>query len=939
MNDRVSAVPPAEFLHGPDAMDADDYEKQFALDWKPPDLELEGPYNNPSPSANGGHRPSFVSTRSGLTRTGTGASGSVWSKAPKQHGSSSTMASSVLGGATTATTPGVGAGAAGFLSRVGGRFNLTRSKSSFDVHDVDEDQGHAGSAGSGGGLGHFIPPVFKHKRSESVNSGATSSAFFKRDGGVDVPDLPFKKSTKGTSRPFSTSAAGLAAGGAAGGAAGAAPSAGGPVLPGFDPTRRPTRDEITANYQNLLASGFFGTHAIQSTRFAPPGQRGEQRQQTPQAREPEASCYFAPRRSEQEDDRLPPSPERQPPPPPPNRLAPPPPPPPAAPSSMEMDTDATSEAIPVSPTILFHPTQSQQRPSSERMPPPPTPPNPEASSKHKPDHKASLSFSAVPYSSTRPGIEPSLVERPLRPPPVSITRFSFDSTGRQSYDLQQQQPPQLPQRALRGIKRPFTTAANGSQTSFATMATPRGSMDYHRDSGQYSHNYAGNNGNSFTAGIGEEDKPESGARKLVKKLRKSASRISIDLSSKRQASISRMASPPNLVDNNNNEDDDRMMDDCQEINSNINNTNATATATATITNQAPAARTSMSSTVRRSFSWRFGKLGKDNTATTNDPVESQGGKSGGGGFFFHSNNAAGLVLNKTDLNRTTTSASHAPNTLHQQPQQPQQQSQATTTTPANHLSNFSFLTDGNDKITTDGVEQQESHLKLRGRRLRKHGSPVKQSPSLMKDLPPPPPASPTKDATTPSMDWQQQQQQQQQGNTSPQRSPARLRKVNRSRSRSRSNVIRVLHDHHSRPGITPEHNTTMDGMPATLTTSLSFSASSNKPLSWDAKNGVSSDANHSNDNMMEGVEFSFHLPGRMRPTSTTNNTAAANGGGGGGGPLAVVPDTNRGMMMMMGHPTGGAATTTTTTATMKEMMMPHYSGRWVDEEDQEDMIF
>lgn len=907
MNDRVSAVPPAEFLHGPDAMDADDYEKQFALDWKPPDLDLEGTYNNASSSASGGNRNSFVSTRSGLTRTGTGASGSVWSKAPKQHGSSSTMASSVVGAAGTGAAPAAGPG--GFFSRVGGRFSLTRSKSSFDVHDVEEEEGNGGS---GGGLGQFIPPVFKHKRSESVNSGAMSSAFFKREA-VDMPEVLSKKSTKGAPRPFSTSAGGGTA----------APPAGGPVLPGFDPTRRPTRDEITANYQSLLASGFFGTHAIQSTRFAAPGQRGEQQQQTPKARESEASSYFVHRVSEEEDDEPvmqeashphPPSPERQPPPPPPNRLAPPPPPPPAAPSFMDMDTDSTStsEAIPVSPTILFHPTLSQQRPSSECMPPPPTPPNPGTNSKRKPDHKSNLSFSAVPYSSTRPGIEPSLVERPFRSPPISIARFSLESTGRGSYDLQQEQQPP-PQRALRGIKRPFTTAANGSQTSFATMATPKGSMDYHRDSDQYGYNYAGNNGNSFTAGIAEEDKPESGARKLVKKLRKSASRISMDLSGRRQVSISRMAPPPDFVDNSN-DDDDKMMDDCQE---NKNNTATTA-----ITNQAPAARTSLSSTVRRSFSWKFGKLGKDNT-TTNNAVESQGGKNGGGGFFFHNNSNApgGFVLNNTDLNRTITSASNAPDTLQHQ--------QATTTTPANPLSNFSFLTSGNDEITTNGIHQlpHESHLKLRGRRLRKHGSPPKQSPSVMKDLPTPPPASPTKDITTPSMDWQQQQQ----GNTSPQRSPARLRKVNRSRSRSRSNVIRVLHDHHSRPGAT-EHGTTTDGMPATLTTSLSFSASS-KPSSRDANNGVSSHSNdNNNNNMMEGVEFSFHLPGRMRPTSSTNNTAAASGGS---GPLAVVPDTNRGMTM--GTPTGGI--TTTTTATMKEMMIPRYSGRWVDEEDQEDMIF
>lgn len=893
MNDRVSAVPPSEFLLGPDAMDADHYAKKFALDWKPPDLDPESAYNNIN------SRSSFVSTRSGgvassaLTRIGTGASGSVWSKAPKQHGSSSTMASSLVG---------AGAPNAGFFSRVvGGRFGLTRSKSSFDVHDVEEEQGDDDDrAGGGGGvLGSFIPPVLKHRRSESVNSGAmATSGFFKREAS-DIPPVPSKKSsTKGAAA-----------------AAVDAPTA----LPGFDPTRRPTRDEITANYQSLLASGFFGTHAIQSTRFAAPGQRAQPPPQPPQAAvqdEDERSVY-------EDASHHPPSPERQPPPPPPSRLAPPPPPPPLlSSSSMAMDTDSpSSEAIPVSPTIIFHPTMSQQRPSSESMPLPPPTVRPQAKPKSKPDHKANLSFSAIPYSSTRPGVEPSIVDRPFRPPPVSLARFSMESSGRRSCDV-----PQPPRPALRGIKRPFTAAPNGSQVSVSTMGTmdgrPKGSMDYH--------------GNAFTSGINEEDKPESGARKLVKKLRKSASRISIDLGNKtRQISISRMAPPPDVRD----DDDDKMMgmsDDCQGNNNNTAAAAATTTTTAT-SHLAPSARTSMSSTVRRSFSWKFGKLGpgnKDQTTTT--ATESDNSLRGAGAFSLNNNNntPAGFVLNNTGSNRTTPFALHAPVTF-----SPQQSATTATTPPANQFSNFSFLTGGGNDDSTHGGQQQESHLKkreLRGRRLRKHGSPLKQSPSPM----PPHPPSPTRDD---AMDWNENKQ-------APPGSPNKIRRVDRSRSRSRSNVIRVLHDSQhnssSRAGSERGFTITDGGMPATMTTSADRSvfctstASKSRPPSRD-NNG---------DHAMEGVEFSFHFPGRMRPTSSAASPAN-NAGVGGGGSLADVPDTNRGAMMMMvsggavvegggrGMGMGMGAGTTTTTATVKEMMMPRYSGRWVIDEDQEDMIF
>lgn len=901
MNDRVSAVPPADFL-GPDAMDADEYEKQFALDWKPPDFQLEDTThgsnsNNNNNSNNSNSRTSFVSMRSGiasssLTRIGTGASGSVWSKAPKQHGSLSSASSA-------GTTAG-----GGFFSRVGGKLGLRRSKSSMGVGEEDEEEeeeveegigsgGGSISNNNNGGLGHFIPPVFKHKRSESVNSGA--AAIFKREAEARPGFL--KRSTTGLPSSSSTSSA----------AAAAVASPAGPLLPGFDPTRRPTRDEITANYQSLLASGFFGTHAIQSTRFSAPGQ---QRSHQQPAGAP-GLASFAQRVAEDEDEQvqdrsLPPSPERQPPPPPPNRLAPP---PPSPPLSMAMDTDSSasdpSEAIPVSPTVLFHPTQSQQPPSPERMPPPP----PKLPQSSKPDHKANLSFSAVPYSSTRPGIEPSIVDHPYRTPPVSLARFSLES-GRRSYDVQQQRP-------QRGIKRPFTIASNGSQASFATTNS---FSDGSKGSGEH---YRGNqycNDNTFTAGIAEEDKPESGARKLVKKLRKSASKISIDLgrNAMRQTSISRMAPPD--VDNQRQDDNDdnnnmMVMSDCQDNHA----TN----------NLAPSARTSMSSTVRRSFSWKFARMGAGSKNTTTEKATDK-------------------ILNKTDVNRTPL-ASHAPSSL----------LPPTTITPTNPFSNFSFLTgSGNgDGNTPPGNNNEASQNRLkkrefRGRRLRKPGSPLKQSPLV--DLPQP--SSPTKDT---SMDWQQQAQQS--PTTS---SPKRLRKANRSgsesrsRSRSRSNVIRVLHHH---PG-TMQQNTADGGTPATITTSTTrpfFASYNSSHSSVHRVNTTTTTTNNHNDEsddasadgmMMEGVEFSFHFPGRTRPTSTASSTTTTTtingtgiGGGVGGGPLAVVPDTNRGVVFLpanYGHAgvQGGGAGTVMTTTAIKSGGVPHSSG-WGGEDYKEDMIF
>lgn len=680
MNDRVSAAPPADFLGTGDLTETAEYEKQFALDWKPPELQLEGTYSNIP-----GNRNSFSSVRSGIssftTRTGTGTS-SVWSKTPTpKHGSS------------------------GFFSRVGERFGLHRSQS------MGMDEGSSDDS-----WGHNIPPAYKHKRSESVNSGA--AAFLKRDVAAE------RKRQSANAISFSSSSSAVSV-----------PPAG-PVIPGFDPTRRPTRDEITANYQGLLASGFFGTHAIQSTRFAPPGQKLNQQNRT--------DLSFAQRMAEDDDQHQqrdishPPSPERQPPPPPPSRVAPPPPPPMFMPA--QSSTPSASKEMPTSPTVIFNPVLSG-RPSSECMPPPPTLP------KTKPDHKANLSFSAVPYSSTRPGAEPSVVGRPYRPPPVSLARFSVDSS-RRSYDYHAPQ---------RGTKRPYTATANTSQASISTDTTR-----------------VGDNGftDSYMDGTTDE-KPESGARKLVKKLRKSASRLSIDLSK----NSSRQSSIPRASDNNNDN-----INGCQD------------------TSLAPSARMSLSSTVRRSFSWKLGKLGTENTTTTTE-IFNVGDNNG---------DTPAFVLNNNGMNRPA--APHVPST---------HELGTTTTAP---LMDLSIAGDHH----TNTERSRPKNREFRGRLLRKHRSPVKQAP-----LASPPPTA-TADINM-SMDWQS--------------NSSKHQAASRSRSRSRS----------TRPGTA--HSTDNDSFEYTSTTA-------------GASSGDGGDIS-----MMEGVEFSFHFPGRTRP----------------GGPLTMVPDANRGI--------------------------------------------
>ncbi|KKY38127.1 hypothetical protein UCDDA912_g01885 [Diaporthe ampelina] len=181
MNDRASNAPPPDFL-GLDANTTAEYERQFALDWQPPDLGLR----------HHGTRNSFMSVNSAASSATT---------TRKQNGPS-------------------------FLAPLWGgvkeRLSLNRSKSSNNVHDHDEDSSCHG---------HFITPTFKHQRSESINVGtrsrhAEADSLAASGDGAKLKKFPSAAAIPNASMP------------------GPAP---------FDPTGRPTRDEISANYQSLFS--------------------------------------------------------------------------------------------------------------------------------------------------------------------------------------------------------------------------------------------------------------------------------------------------------------------------------------------------------------------------------------------------------------------------------------------------------------------------------------------------------------------------------------------------------------------------------------------------------------------------------------------------------------------------------------------------------------
>ncbi|KAK7746926.1 hypothetical protein SLS53_002114 [Cytospora paraplurivora] len=381
--------------------------------------------------------------------------------------------------------------------------------------------------------GLFVLPTFKHKRSESASTTTVlaDDSSRQRDSTISNQESETPKLKK------AQSAAALTAGATNGHTA-------------FDPTKRPTREEIQASYQNLVASGFFGNRAIQSTRFSPPGQN---RSSTPfHPDNPSIAHRMAEGGQEQWKTISQPLPRRQPPPPPPIII------PPGRPGLPTDITSISSSSAGIPETAIYNPMPESTQASND-MPPPPSPPK-QRSARHEP----SLSLSSVPYSSTRPedGATP---KRPFRRPPLSHGRFSFDA--RRSLDALNNDGPDH----QKGMKRPFTSfnLSNVSITGGAHHDIVHG-VDKEKE--------------TETSRTSTESARGSGALKLAKKLRKSASRLSMDL----------MSRPGSTVN-----------DESEADNSGV----STPT------------RQPLSAAIRRSFSWRLGKPGP--ATTSPEPNEKQ----------------------------------------------------------------------------------------------------------------------------------------------------------------------------------------------------------------------------------------------------------------------------------------------------------------------------
>lgn len=841
MNDRASAAPPPDFM-GPGAEANAEYERQFAMDWKPPDLDLGASYDAAPRS-----RASFASMRSGASAFTSTARSS--SKAPRPATS-------------------------GFFAQVKERLGLQRSQSSMDVNSRESVMDECGAGSSTSSF--FVAPVFKNKRSESVGAhilrkkGSESRHVLPRE---DADDAKLSRSVTGTAHPHPPP---VPAFNAAGG--------GMPALPGFDPTKRPSRDEITANYQSLLASGFFGTHAIQSTRFAPPGQNLHRQDNT-------GMPSFAQRVTEQDensqaDGSIPPSPERAPPPPPPPMRAapappssPPPPPPPAA-HEVAMDTDIdTAESfqeprhvasIPTSDTVVYNPTTASRGSSrgsdSSSRAGKSMPPSVSSTRKFRTAHKPSLSFSAIPYSSTRPAAEPLVTQRPYKPPPVSIARFSMDSGRPRSFDaalIQQQQQQQQQQQSQRGVKRPFTMTfarhSNDSQTSLGMDG--RMSYDSYYD---YDQDGAGNGiGVATTTASpgGADQRPESGARKLVKRLRKSASKISIDLG----LNTSRHSSSVRL-------------DAGDEPSTNL---------------ESPPPRTSISSSLRESLNWRLAstRSGQDSGSTNGAPRtsisslggsnffggngNSKGSSSGGDSCFSLGNNSRSSVDRQpttTQPATATSSAGNAPfHSAHEAPM-------STLTGPL-----ASVMGSPPSSVERNRLKKRE----IRGRRLRRQESlrlsPTKPSSPLVQ---PPmfslPAATSTAEKDGPAKG----------SGSSWLSSPTKLvRGQSKSHSRPRRSDASIF----MRSQMREDEDDAMQEDDAEREDEQQRHERLSQQHQQQQHQFRASPGSPGEDSGMEGVEFSFHFPGRMRPGG---GAASANSCG----PLSVVPDANRGIPNVPGMP-------------------------------------
>lgn len=739
MNDRVSAAPPADFLD--EGTSAASYEKHFAMDWKPPELKF-GSANAGSGGDNGyssvaGNRNSFMSVHSGLsaftTRTGANA-------APSTTASNKTSR--------------------GLFGKVREKLSLQKNRSSWAVGGPDEADDNDTDKNSA--WANFpIPPVFKHKRSESMDAST-----LRANNRNNQPTTEFGK--------FQQDAAAKAGGGRP------AP----PVradslmasLPSFDPTKRPTRDEINANYQSLLASGFFGTHAIQSTRFSPPGANAKRESEEVSPEVPSLA-----QRMEEEPAQtgatFPPSPERQPPPPPPPNREPPPPPPPDMAMDVEEEGSAstTPTALPASSTAVFSPlppSRTSSRDGDTTMSPPPLP-------KQRQQKPPAVAFASVPYSSTRAGVEPTLTARPYRPPPVSLARFSVDSSRPRSIDVQS---------LTRGTKRPFSSATtNGSQTSFYT----------HRSSYDYDPMATDGHGGIGVATTTAEEKVESGPRKLVKRLRKSASKLSFRSNNH----------STRFGGGSGNEE----AEDGGDLHQ-------------------PSTRTSLSSTARRSFSWRLGASKPETSSNSLQPTFSA---TSSAGHVFGGFKSAGGSDNLSLDNSTNTSMDSF------EPPPPP----APTFAPPSPPRGLPSIAASPSSADRNRLKKRE----IRTRRLRRKEesqTPTKtsqQQPGSMQD----------------AMDWQHP--------PSPSKRPRRSDASIFLRALNSHPVTAVEEDSGSEPEMP---------MPVAVQESQQQQTPVPPPPAADG---------------MEGVEFSFHFPGRTRPTSTPANGLHL------GGPLAVVPDVNRGM--------------------------------------------
>lgn len=797
MNDRVSAVPPADFLGdgrgGISPTGGAEYERQFALDWKPPELQF-GRDNGGGGGDNVlGSRSSFMSVRSGMTSFTTRT------------------------GAPSLKT------ARGLFGKVKEKLTLHKSRSNWTVGGDNEDEHEGGGGGDDGHndvdakssfLANFpIPPVFKHKRSESMDQGTLRA-----------------NQRCSMSDDHATSEFGVFRAAAA---AGANNKMNRPPLPvradslglpsTYDPTKRPTREEITANYQSLLASGFFGTRAIQSTRFSPPGANLNRRSEQQRQRAADAPT-FAQRLEEVEGEAssVPPSPLREPPPvPSPSREAPPP--PPSAPPAMDMDMEmemeeeesagsesATPTAIPASLTAIFNPlppsrTTTTSRGADTTMSPPPLPNQrqQQQTPTHKPSHKPS--FHAIPYTSTRPGVEPTNIQRPYRPPPVTLARFSVDHSRQSSRSLDIQ--------PSRGTKRPFSSAAaNASQTSFYTDRT---SYDYD----PMAMDGHGGIGLATTTLPASPEKVESGARKFVKRLRKSASKLKL----RSQSSLNQCGGGDQ---------------DGEEEGAEL---------------QQPPSRTSMSSNARRSFSWRIGGGSKPDAVPSSlegafipqhhhaTSVSSFSSTTGGGHNSIFGNGRTFSLKNAPSINSSMDNFHPPP------PSFPTDLAAA----PTMGQSLPAIAASPNTPGTADRNHLKKRDIRMRRLRRKEEGASTGTGSPLASG----------------AMEYQMPQ------------SPTPASPSKRPRRSGASIFMRALetnnHDDRRADGKEEEEEEETDYSESELPA----------PSPADMPSAAPSEG-------MEGVEFSFHFPGRTRPSA---GGAGSSGSLSGHGPLVVVPSVNRGL--------------------------------------------